>query len=113
MQSVSEILSETVTKPRKEPAPRNKELDETTRTLVGSVFYGALLKTMRESGMKGKYGHGGRGEEAFGAQLDSMLAERAGKGTQGGLAETLYKHLERQQRLADQAKAKSLTKGAV
>lgn len=113
MQSVAEILSGPVAQPPDKSAPRNKELDEVTRMLVGSVFYGTLLKTMRASEMKGKYGHGGRGEEVFGAQLDAMLAERAGKGTRGGLAEALYKHLNRQQRQISGAKLTSLMGGVV
>lgn len=113
MQGIAELLSGPKAQLRSESAPRNKELDEVTRTLVGSVFYGTLLKTMRESEMKGKYGHGGRGEEVFGAQLDAMLAERAGKSTRGGLAAALYKHLERQQRLVDTNRSASPAGGAV
>ena len=52
-------------------------LRETADQLVGSVFYGSLLRTMRASALQGKYGHGGRGEEVFAAQLD--LAGRLGK----------------------------------
>ncbi len=113
MQGVSELRSVSPAKPRVEPAPRNKQLDEATRTLVGSVFYGALLKTMRDSEMKGEIGHGGRGEEVFGAQLDAMLAERAGKATKGGLADVIYKSLEKQQGLRDAAKLSSATGGLI
>ncbi|MFQ5495573.1 MAG: hypothetical protein ACE5EX_09350 [Phycisphaerae bacterium] len=67
--------------------------------VVGSTFYGTLLKIMRDSSLKGPYGHGGRGEQVFGAQLDGLLAERMGTTTQGGLADGLFRHLERQQRL--------------
>ena len=74
-------------------------LEEATGQLVGSVFYGTLLKTMRESELKGAYGHGGRGEEVFAAQLHGILAERLGKQTKGGLSEVLYRHLEKQQTL--------------
>ena len=74
-----------------------QRLRDVTERIVGQVFYGAMLKTMRESPMKGKYGHGGRVEEAFGAQLDAILAERMGKGTRRGLADTLYDALKGQQ----------------
>jgi Rod binding domain-containing protein len=47
--------------------------------LVGSVFYGTLLRQMRNSSLKGEYGHGGRGEEVFAAQLDHYLAQEAGR----------------------------------
>lgn len=78
------------------------KLREATRQLVGSVFYGTLLKNMRASSLRGEIGHGGRGEEVFGAQLDGVLAERAGMATRGGLADHLYKHLEHQQKLINQ-----------
>jgi hypothetical protein len=55
------------------------ELRRTADELVGSVFYGTLLRQLRQSSLKGAYGHGGRGEEVFGAQLDQVLAQRAGR----------------------------------
>ncbi len=116
MEGVSQLLSMPqpqllVGSTNVERVPVNKELDEATRTLVGSVFYGTLLKTMRESEMKGEIGHGGRGEEAFGAQLDAMLAERAGQATHGGVAGAIYKSLARQQGLMDAKKVSSVTGG--
>ena len=78
----------------------NRDLEtlrETTAQVVGSVFYGTLLKTMRQSVIQGDFGHGGRGEEIFAGQLDALIAERAGGATRGGLGETLYRWLERQQ----------------
>ena len=78
----------------------NRDLETlraTTAQVVGSVFYGTLLKTMRQSVIRGGFGHGGRGEEIFAGQLDALIAERAGAATRGGLGETLYRWLERQQ----------------
>lgn len=89
----------TIKEPGEGATPRLERLDEAAKQIVGSVFYGTMLKTMRESGMRGKFGHGGRGEEVFAAQLDGVIAERAGKASRGGLAEFLYQRLERQQRL--------------
>lgn len=74
-------------------------LRETTARVVGSVFYGTLLKMMRESKLQGPYGHGGRGEEIFAAQLDGILAERMGTAARGGLRDVLYHALEEQQAL--------------
>lgn len=74
-------------------------LRDATKKIVGSVFYGAMFKAMRDSEMKGAYGHGGRAEEMFSAQLHGILAERMGERTEGGLAEALYEHLQKQQRL--------------
>jgi len=74
-----------------------KRLKHVTGQIVGSVFYGTLLHTMRESKLKGAYGHGGRGEEVFAAQLDGVLAERLGSAPGNALRDTLYRHLERQE----------------
>lgn len=74
-------------------------LEEVIGQVVGSVFYGTLLETMRESGLKGPYGHGGRGEEVFSAQLHGIWAERLGTRTTGGLGEVLYGRLAGQQAL--------------
>jgi len=76
-----------------------QRLKEATGQIVGSVFYGTLLKSMRDSELKGAYGHGGRGEEVFAAQLHGMWAERMGEATNGGLTDALYRRLEHQQRL--------------
>lgn len=82
-------------------------LKEATGKIVGSVFYGTMLKAMRESTLKGPYGHGGRGEEVFAPQLHGILAERMGSQTKGGLAEALYARLEKQQALMSTLRASS------
>ncbi|MBU0718321.1 MAG: rod-binding protein [Planctomycetes bacterium] len=74
-----------------------RRLREATRGVAGSVFYGQLLKTMRDSSIKGTYGHGGRGEEVFAAQLHAELADRMGQATRVGLSEALYRRFEEQQ----------------
>ncbi len=73
-------------------------LREVTGRVAGSVFFGTLLKSMRDSTLKGPYGHGGRGEDVFAAQLHGIIAERMGASMRGGLGEVLYDRLERQQR---------------
>ena len=70
------------------PAER---LRETAGKIVGRVFYGTMLKMLRESGLKGKYGHGGRGEEAFSAQLHDIFAERMGQADGNPLTEAVVK----------------------
>jgi hypothetical protein len=71
-------------------APVNK-LRETAGKIVGRVFYGTMLKMLRESGLKGKYGHGGRGEEVFSAQLHNIFAERMGQADGNPLTEAMVK----------------------
>ncbi|MCP4590607.1 MAG: hypothetical protein GY842_07680 [bacterium] len=77
--------------------PRLAQLREVTGQVVGSVFFGTLLKTMRESPLRGSIGHGGRAEEVFASQLDAELASRAGLASRNDLTDTIFKHLARQQ----------------
>ena len=73
-------------------------LRETANRAVGSVFFGTLLKAMRDSTLQGPYGHGGRGEEVFTAQLHGIFAERIGD-RQEGLGDAIFRSLSRQQEL--------------
>jgi hypothetical protein len=68
-----------------------KRVDE----LVGITFYGTLLKTMRTSVLKGSYGHGGRGEDVFGGQLDILLAQRAGHARRFQLNDAICRRLSK------------------
>jgi Rod binding domain-containing protein len=78
-----------------------QRLRETADKLVGTMFYGTLLRQMRASTLKGPYGHGGRGEEVFGAQLDQVLAERAGGARSYSLTEAVVRQLIDQQHRID------------
>jgi len=69
--------------------PAMAKLREMGDKIVGSVFYGTLLKQMRTSELKGEYGHGGRGEEVFGAQLHAELAQRAATGQGAFLSDAI------------------------
>ena len=70
-----------------------------TGQIVGSVFYGSMFRSMRESPFKSSLVDGGRGEEVFAAQLHEQLAERLGERTGQDLGDALYQRLEHQQRL--------------
>lgn len=72
------------------PAPI-AQLRQATDKLVGSLFYGTLLRQMRSSVLKGPYGHGGRGEEIFAAQLDQIFAERMGEARTTNLTDAVVK----------------------
>ena len=61
--------------------------------MIGVTFFGEMLKLARSSAIKGKFGHGGRGEEIFAAQLDQELARRAGQGMQNSLSDVIYNRL--------------------
>lgn len=82
--------------------PEHPELRQAVDQLVGSVFYGAMLRSLRASTMKGPYGHGGRGEEVFQAQLDQIIAERAGQAQRYTLNHAIYERLAQQQSRIEQ-----------
>ena len=86
----------TATVPHDTPrAEAHTRLREAINQTIGSVFFGPLLKTMRSSPLKSTVGHGGRGEDIFRAQLDGILAERAGTATQYELGDVLFDRLAR------------------
>ncbi len=71
-------------------------LRQAVQEMVGTTFYGQMLKIARSSPLKGKYGHGGRGEEIFQGQLDAELARNMGRGMKNNsLSEALYKRFEK------------------
>jgi len=92
--------------------PTQEKLRRTVGEVVGSVFFGTLLKMSRESGLRGAYGHGGRGEEVFTGQLHGILTERMGTRLEGGIGEALYKNLERQQLRMQAAEISPTRKGS-
>ncbi len=65
-------------------------LRERVGEFVGNVFYGTLMKQMQSSKLKGKYFHGGRGEEVFQGQLNMELARRMGQAVGDPIAEKMY-----------------------
>ena len=86
----------TVHLPSPERATAAEKLRESANEVVGSIFYGTLLKQMRDSQLKGPYGHGGRGEEMFQAQLHGILARRAGASRGTTLTDAIVKRYQRQ-----------------
>jgi Rod binding domain-containing protein len=95
MAQIADIAS--AGKPDVRNDPRLKPLREVAGQVMGSVFFGTLLKTLRESPLKGTYGHGGQGEEIFQAQLHQVFAERAGAARNNGLTDALVSRLAPQQ----------------
>ncbi len=72
---------------------------ETLRDLVGdfvgNVFYGTLLRELQNSTIKGKYLHGGRGEDVFRGQLNMELAKRMGRAPNDPIANHMHAALTR------------------
>lgn len=63
--------------------------------VAGNVFYGTLMKQMNESKLKGKYFHGGRGEEAFRGQLALELGKRMGQSPTDPLVNRMFAAVEK------------------
>lgn len=78
------------------PSRQDAQLRGIVNEVVGVTFFGPMLKTAHNSVLKGKYGHGGRGEEVFQSQLDMEFARSIGHGVRTDLAESLYRKLTRQ-----------------
>ncbi|MBX3396902.1 MAG: rod-binding protein [Phycisphaerae bacterium] len=70
-------------------------LRERVGEFVGNVFYGTLMRQMQSSKLKGKYFHGGRGEEVFQGQLNQELATRMGKSVADPIAKKMYEAFAR------------------
>jgi len=80
-----------------------KKLRDAADQVVGSAFFGTMLRALRQSELKGPYGHGGRGEEIFSEQLHGIYADRLGASLKGGLQASVYHRLEKQQRLMSES----------
>ena len=83
---------------QEKPEKEKSRLREVADQVVGQIFYGTMLRQMRKSAFKGKYGHGGRGEEVFQAQLHDVLATRAGEARGNSVTEAI---VDRYQKAAD------------
>lgn len=62
---------------------------------VGNVFYGTLLRELQNSTIKGKYLHGGRGEDVFRGQLNMELAKRMVRAPNDPIANHMYAAMTR------------------
>ena len=63
-------------KPPADSAEKNSEYRKAFDSFVGEVFFGQMLKSMRNTVGKPAYFHGGRAEEIFRQQLDQVLSEK-------------------------------------
>ena len=66
------------------------QLRDVFDSFVGEVFYGQMLKAMRQTVEKPAYFHGGQAEEIFRGQLDQILAQRMAKTNNGGLTDSMF-----------------------
>ena len=77
-----------------------KQTDQRTRdaaaSLVSQMFFVPILQQMREMPFGKEFGHGGRGEEVFGEQLDQQLADLMARGDRSGLVDQVARQISRE-----------------
>lgn len=61
--------------------------------LVSTAFVQPLLSQLRDDPFKSDMFHGGRAEEIFGQQLDTILSERVTSSSNFGISEAVASHL--------------------
>lgn len=75
------------------PKPVDDEAHEAARSLVSITLIGPLLAQARQDPFGSELFHGGFAEEAFGAQLDSILAERITQRSRLPIVESVYERM--------------------
>src|SRR5258708_4285527 len=103
MANVSSLLSSAASKfdPAMQTAPallnapaadtsNDGEVRKAFDSFVGEVFYGQMLKAMRQTVDKPAYFHGGRGEEVFQSQLDQILSEKMAASSGASLSGPMF-----------------------
>jgi hypothetical protein len=72
--------------------PRTR--DQAAVSLVSTLFFQPLLEEMRKLPFGGEIGHGGRGEDVFGGQLDRHMADAVAASGAGGMARAVRSYIE-------------------
>ena len=75
-------------------AQKHKQLTDQTAKWVSQVFFGQMLKQMRDSPFKDKLFSGGRGGEAFQQMADQHTADSMARGTGHRLVDNIVRHIE-------------------
>jgi Rod binding domain-containing protein len=87
MSSISPLATTTAASPN---------LEATFRQVVGNVFYGQLLKSLRQSVGKPAYIHGGQAEDLFQSQLDQYVVEDLAGRQSGPWMDELFQQFQQQ-----------------
>lgn len=75
------------------PQPNTDQVREAARSLVAISFIQPLLTEARQDPFRSEMFHGGFAEDAFGAQLDSIIAEQITKRADLPLVESVYRQI--------------------
>lgn len=78
-------------------AAQREKHTQAAQQLVSQLFYVPLLAEARRSSLGGTVGHGGRGEEIFGEQLDLQIADATARNQTGGLVAQVVRNLARRE----------------
>ncbi len=78
-------------------AAQREKHTHAAQQLVSQLFYVPLLAEVRRSNLGGTIGHGGRGEEIFGEQLDVQIADAVARNQTGGLVAQVVRDLARRE----------------
>lgn len=73
--------------------PESRRLRTAVEELVGIAFFQPMLELARSEALRGKYGHGGRGEDVFAEQLDIVLGRQLSSSPRFGLQDAIYERL--------------------
>lgn len=97
MSGINAISAATTTGEAMSPERQQKlrQLRKTVNEVVGVTFFAPVLKSAHNSVLKGKYGHGGRGEDIFQGQMDLELARSMGGSVGNNLTEAMFKSFAR------------------
>lgn len=82
-------------------ADRAKELRKAAEQLVATTFIQPMLAKMREDPFKSDLFHGGRTEEIFGEQLDTILSERIVSRSNFSIVDAVYNSIAKKGNLPE------------
>lgn len=74
---------------------QTQQLRQKVDQWVGQVFFGTLMKQVRESPFKSEMFSGGRGGGAFQQMLDGILVERGSRDLGGQLTDAIVRKLDK------------------
>lgn len=82
-------------------ADREKDLRKAAEQLVATTFIQPMLAKMREDPFKSDLFHGGRTEEIFGEQLDTILSERIVSRSNFSIVDAVYNSIAKKGNLPE------------
>jgi Rod binding domain-containing protein len=106
----SQLMARRIKQMASRGVDQKEQASQAAQQFVSTALIMPMLKQMRSSTFKSEYFHGGQGEDAFGPQLDQILADRIvqrmstpeqdsenGPSTRGlGLVDAVYRRILRQ-----------------